>query len=89
MEHRSNAPVCSGAEGEHADDAMWRCITGLADCQAVVSARIGPGAVEKLAERGIRAYVSRTDILRTLRLFAEGKLLTAEDFLLARRAAVR
>ncbi|TCL69907.1 putative Fe-Mo cluster-binding NifX family protein [Hydrogenispora ethanolica] len=50
---RANCPSCNW---EKADESRHqRTIETLADCQAVIVSRIGPGAVEKLAACGIRA----------------------------------
>jgi predicted Fe-Mo cluster-binding NifX family protein len=60
LERRSNQPACGTAveEGEgHDEDRMEQTIGLVADCRAVVSAQIGYGAIQRLAARGIQAYV--------------------------------
>jgi predicted Fe-Mo cluster-binding NifX family protein len=61
LEVRRNLPPCGTAneDGEigHNEDRMGRTVALVADCRAVVSAQIGQGAVVRLAERGIQAFV--------------------------------
>jgi len=61
LEVRRNLPSCGTAneDGEigHNEDRMGRTVALVADCRAVVSAQIGQGAVARLAERGIQAFV--------------------------------
>ncbi|MDR3435077.1 NifB/NifX family molybdenum-iron cluster-binding protein [Telmatospirillum sp.] len=79
LEKRENRPPCGTAneDGEvgHDEDRMARTIELIADCRVVVSAQIGQGAVARLAERGIQAFVIPDFIDRALtRLVQSGAL---------------
>ena len=54
LETRKVQRVCSG-EG-HSTEALCAAASALADCVFVVVARIGPGALGALRQRGIEAY---------------------------------
>ncbi len=54
MEVRETTPLCGSGEYGHADDALSRTISLIADCEAVLCARIGGGAEEVLIENGIK-----------------------------------
>jgi nitrogen fixation protein NifX len=82
IETRKNQPPCGSTseDGEvsHAEDPMQRAVKLLGDCRAVVVAQIGPGAVEKLSNRGIHAFVIPGFIDSALRrLIASGRLAEA------------
>ncbi len=67
IETRTTDPLCG--DQEHDEDRLGRIAELLSDCQAVLVARIGPGALGKLQSRGIKAYVLPQfidDALRTL-----------------------
>jgi predicted Fe-Mo cluster-binding NifX family protein len=79
VEIRKNQPPCGTAQqdGElgHSEDSMQKTVDLLADCQAVVVARIGPAAVEKLSRCGIQAFVIPDFIDSAMkRLMASGRL---------------
>ena len=79
IEIRKNQPPCGAAsedgEVDHAEDPMRRAVELLGDCRAVVVAQIGPGAVEKLSNHGIHAFVIPDFIDSALRrLIASGRL---------------
>lgn len=61
LEVRPNRPPCGSAaeagEGGHDENSMGRTVALIADCRAVISAQVGVGAVVRLAERGIQAFV--------------------------------
>mgnify|MGYP001809847958 CR=1 FL=1 len=58
VEVRSNQPACGGGEEDgHDEDRIGRSVELVADCRAVLCAQIGGGAVARLAERGIQAFV--------------------------------
>jgi len=61
LEVRPNRPPCGTADDDgergHDEDNMSRTVALIADCRAVISAQIGPGAVARLAERDIQAFV--------------------------------
>lgn len=53
-ELRENIPPCT--MGEHSEQAMQMTIDLISDCRSVLTARIGAGAQQALAKRGIEAY---------------------------------
>ena len=53
-EQRFVNPVCRG--GHHDNDKMKRGVEGIRDCDFVLAARIGPGAVYELEQQGIAAF---------------------------------
>jgi len=58
IEVRETAPLCGSADYGHADDALSRTISLIADCKAVLCARIGSGAEEELRKNGIKPIES-------------------------------
>ena len=54
IEQRFVIPVCQG--GHHDNDKMKRGVQGVKDCNFVVAAKIGPGAVYELEQQGIAAF---------------------------------
>ncbi len=54
MEVRETKPLCGSAEYGHADNALSRTISLIADCEAVLCARIGSGAEDELRKNGIK-----------------------------------
>jgi nitrogen fixation protein NifB len=56
VEVRRNVPACGAGFVPGDDDPMERSASLVADCQAVVVARIGECGIERLAERGIEAF---------------------------------
>jgi predicted Fe-Mo cluster-binding NifX family protein len=79
VEIRKNQPPCGTAredgEGGHSEDIMQKTVDLLSDCRAVVVARIGPAAVEKLSRLGIQAFVIPDFIDSAMqRLMASGQL---------------
>lgn len=54
IEFRSNVPSCNPEQGD--EGGHFKTLELLADCRAVVVARIGPGAEQVLAAHGIRAF---------------------------------
>jgi nitrogen fixation protein NifB len=72
-ESRENDPSCR-PEGEQSDahDSLLAYSADLvADCDAVLAARIGPGAVQRLADRGVEAYAMHALIEEALSALAE------------------
>jgi predicted Fe-Mo cluster-binding NifX family protein len=55
LESRENDASCSG-EGDRHDSLLAQAADLVADCDAVLAARIGPGAVRALSDRGVDAY---------------------------------
>jgi predicted Fe-Mo cluster-binding NifX family protein len=55
LESRVNDASCAG-DGDRHDSLLARSADLLSDCDAVLAARIGPGAVRSLSERGVEAY---------------------------------
>ncbi len=79
VETRKNQPPCGSAfeDGQdgHSEDPMEKAVELVADCRAVVVAQIGRGAVERLSNRGVHAYVIPDFIDSALRrLIASGRL---------------
>ncbi|CAH2598783.1 Dinitrogenase iron-molybdenum cofactor biosynthesis protein [Rhodovastum atsumiense] len=56
VEERHNAPACGAGWEPGAADPMQRSVDLVADCGAVVVARIGECAVTRLDELGILAF---------------------------------
>jgi len=57
LETRANDPSCKAdTEGDAHDSALAAAADLIADCDAVLAARIGPGAVRTLSDRGVEAY---------------------------------
>ena len=56
VEVRRNRPACGASWSPGEDDPMERSARLVADCQAVLVARIGECGVDRLAERGIEAF---------------------------------
>ena len=54
IEIRETKPLCGSTDYGHADDALSRTISLIADCEAVLCARIGSGAEEELRKNGIK-----------------------------------
>ena len=54
IEERVNGPACSSQQ--HDEDLLDRSARLIADCQAVVAAQIGPGAIDTLLYHRIRAF---------------------------------
>jgi predicted Fe-Mo cluster-binding NifX family protein len=57
LETRVNDPACVGdTEGDAHESMLAAAAELIADCEAVLAARIGPGAVRTLNDRGIETY---------------------------------
>ncbi len=54
LEERVSAPACSGQQ--HDDTLLEQSAELISDCKAVVAAQIGPGAIDILLYRRIRAF---------------------------------
>lgn len=54
IEARYVTPVCMG--GYHDQDKLKKGAEALFDCNFVLAAKIGPGAMDELEERGIAAF---------------------------------
>jgi len=52
LEKRDIDPACA-REGGHSDESIAAAIRAIADCQAVLASRIGPGAKQALRAAGI------------------------------------
>ena len=55
VETRSTAALCD--DQEHSDDRLAGIAKLISDCRAVLVAKIGPGALDRLQSHGIQAYV--------------------------------
>jgi predicted Fe-Mo cluster-binding NifX family protein len=54
VETRSTTPLCD--DQEHSDDRLAGIVKLISDCRAVLVAKIGPGALDRLQSQGIQAY---------------------------------
>jgi len=70
IEVRATAPLCGSAEYGHADDALSRTISLIADCKAVLCARIGSSAEEELRKNGIKPIEAPHFIHDALRIIS-------------------
>jgi len=70
IEVREITPLCGSAEYGHADDALSRTISLIADCEAVLCARIGSGAEEELRKNGIKPIEAPYFIHEALRIIS-------------------
>ena len=70
IEVRETAPLCGSAEYGHADDALSRAISLIADCEAVLCARIGSDAEEELIKNGIKPIEAPHFIHDALRIIS-------------------
>lgn len=79
VEVRENKPACGSAWADddvgHDDDWMNRSVDLVADCDAVIAARIGPSAVERLERRGVRAFINADTIERALSRVVDSGIL--------------
>ena len=66
VEARRTPSPPNGGNG-HDPGRLMRAVELLADCQAVVAARIGPGAEELLARRGISSFAVAEPVDAVLR----------------------
>lgn len=60
IELRPNTPPCSGHE--HEDNLLEQSVNLLSDCKAVLVSQIGPGAIQALDTKGIKALIVRNFI---------------------------
>ena len=75
LETRSTAPLCD--DQEHNDDRLNSITKLIADCRAVLVAKIGPGALQQLRAEGIQAYESPNFIDEALQaLIADDRIQT-------------
>lgn len=59
----------------HDNNALARTAELIGDCGYIIASRIGPGAVQALLDRGIRAYVDADSVKESLeKLEASGRL---------------
>jgi predicted Fe-Mo cluster-binding NifX family protein len=72
VERRRVFPPCDG--GEHLESAFDAVLAILRDCEAVFVGKIGPGASEYLAQRGIRSFEVPGVIDEILKKLAERKV---------------
>jgi nitrogen fixation protein NifB len=70
VEVRRNNPACGADWTPGAADPMERSAALVADCRAVLVARIGECGVDRLAERGIEAFEVTGPIQTALRRLA-------------------
>jgi len=70
METRLNRPAC-GSGCERADEMMDASVAAVADCRAVVVARIGDCALTRLDKLGILAFETDDPVDATVRQLAD------------------
>jgi len=81
LEHRKNIPNCSS---EHQDHSSDRTVSLLADVEAVLVSKIGPGANRALRSNGVFAFTLTDSIDKALKAYAKrGKILQSTTFGLA------
>jgi predicted Fe-Mo cluster-binding NifX family protein len=81
VETRETDPRCKGGgEGETSHDAArFEPVIGLlSDCEAIITAQIGPGAAQHVIGSGIRVFEGRGLVSDILDEIIEGKLLERE-----------
>jgi nitrogen fixation protein NifB len=73
VESRENDPSCrpEGDQSDAHDSLLAYSADLVADCDAVIAARIGPGAVQRLNDRGVEAYAMHALIEEALGALAE------------------
>jgi len=70
VETRVNRPAC-GSGGDRADEMMDASVAAVADCRAVVVARIGECALTRLDKLGILAFETDDTVDDTVRQLAD------------------
>lgn len=70
LESRENDPSCAGDGNDHESLLAFSAET-LADCDGMLAARMGPGAVRVLNDRGIDTYAMHALIEDALTALAE------------------
>jgi len=70
IEARETIPLCGSTDYGHADDTLSRTISLIADCEAVLCARIGSGAEEELRKNGIKPIEAPHFIHDALRIIS-------------------
>jgi predicted Fe-Mo cluster-binding NifX family protein len=73
VESRESDPTCTpeGDSAETHDSQLARSADLVADCDSVLAARIGPGAVQRLNDRGVEAYAMHALIEDALSALAQ------------------
>jgi predicted Fe-Mo cluster-binding NifX family protein len=79
---RRNAPACGAERHPGRESPMDTSVALVADCQAVVAARIGECAVERLTALGILAFESDDQVATALQ-----ELLQSDALAVARSAS--
>jgi nitrogen fixation protein NifB len=75
METRRNLPACGADRSADRRDPMDISVELVADCRAVVVARIGECAINRLAALGILAFESDDAVATAVRELAESSVL--------------
>ncbi len=79
VESRVNRPSC-GVGSDRADELMDASVAAVADCRAVVVARIGECAINRLDKLGILAFETDDPVDATVRQLADyAQLFERED----------
>jgi predicted Fe-Mo cluster-binding NifX family protein len=77
VETRAVDPACR--DMGHDTRSFDAILELLADCEAVVTAQIGPGASEYVIRRGLRVFEGRGFVDEILNAIIEGHLLDANE----------
>ena len=70
VESRVNRPAC-GVGSDRADELMDASVAAVADCRAVVVARLGECAINRLDKLGILAFETEDPVDATVRQLAD------------------
>jgi predicted Fe-Mo cluster-binding NifX family protein len=73
VEYRKVTPPCDG--GAHSESAFDAVLEALTDCEAIVVGKIGPGAAEYLASKGIRVFEAPGVVENIVATIVKKKLL--------------
>jgi predicted Fe-Mo cluster-binding NifX family protein len=70
LESRPNGPSCTDDEATH-DSLLAKASDLVSDCDGIVAARIGPGAVRALYEHNVETYQMHALIEEALQALSE------------------
>ena len=70
LESRRNDPACVSDDVSH-DSMLSSSVDLVSDCDGVIAARIGPGAVREISARGLDAYAMHAFVEDAVRSLAE------------------
>ncbi|MDR2492603.1 MAG: hypothetical protein LBD25_03990 [Coriobacteriales bacterium] len=81
-ETRTSVPLCQGElpqEAPHSYERFKPVLELLADCEALVTAQIGPGAAAQLLASGLRVFEGRGLVTDILNEIVDGRLLDQHE----------